>query len=156
MKEKIVTIKSTEYSNIDELDEVGRKLIEKAREASKLAYAPYSGFKVGSAVLLENKEIVTGNNQENAASPSGLCAERTALFYASAKYPGIAIKCIAISALKEDIITEDTIKPCGSCLQVIAEYEEINKYPIKILLDGNSKIDVIEGIDNLLPFRFRK
>jgi cytidine deaminase len=156
MKERIIQLKIIEYSGIDELGEIERKLVDKAREASIRAYAPYSNFRVGAAVLLDNNEIITGNNQENAASPSGLCAERTAIFYAASKYPGIAIRSIAVSANSAGIVTEKPIIPCGACLQTFAEYEDSQKYPIKIILDGTSKIEIIEGIDNILPLRFKK
>jgi cytidine deaminase len=156
VKERTIQIRILEYSSINELDEIDQELIRKSRDASSGAYAPYSKFQVGAAVLLDNNEIITGNNQENAASPSGLCAERTALYYASAKYPGITIKSIAISAKRETFITKKPIVPCGSCLQVLAEYEEAGKHPIKIILDSISGIEVIEGIDNILPLRFKK
>jgi len=156
LKEKIIQIKVEEHSDIEELNNTDRMLIYKAREASSGAYAPYSGFRVGAAVLLENNEIITGNNQENAASPSGLCAERTAIFYAAARYPQTAIISMAVSANKEGVITENTIIPCGACLQAIAEYEDNYRYPIRIILDSTTKITVVNGIDNILPLRFRK
>jgi len=151
MKIKTIEFKVFEYSNLDELPGEDKKLMLRARDSGQKAYAPYSGFCVGAAVLLENGEIIIGNNQENAAYPSGLCAERVALFYASAKFPTIGIKALAISnANNKDA------KPCGSCRQVIAEYEDLSGIPIRIILDGENTIKVFEGIDNLLPLRFNK
>ncbi|GET32204.1 cytidine deaminase [Prolixibacter bellariivorans] len=156
MKEIVFRIALTEYSGIDELPVTEQKLLQKAREAAKDAYSPYSGFKVGSAVLLENGQTITGNNQENAAYPSGLCAERTALFYASAQFPNVPVSMIAVSALKQELLVDNTVKPCGSCRQVMAEFEDRFEKPIRIILDGHDRIEVLDGIDNLLPLRFRK
>ena len=156
MKEIQLEFKVKTYQTIVELPESAQKLILQAREAAKRAYAPYSGYRVGASVLLENSEVITGNNQENAAYPSGLCAERTALFYASSRYPGIPIRAIAVSTLSNNLLSGDFAKPCGSCRQVMAEYEDLSGKPIEIILDGNSAIMVINGIDTLLPFRFRK
>jgi len=132
------------------------KLVGFAREATKKGYAPYSGFLVGAAVLLGNGEIITGNNQENAAYPSGLCAERTALFYASAQFPKVRVISIAISTLNIGNTPSEIAKPCGACRQVMAEYEDIEGMPMRIILDSSSKILVMNGIDNLLPLRFKK
>ncbi|GET30913.1 cytidine deaminase [Prolixibacter sp. SD074] len=156
VKEIVFRIALTEYSGIEELPATEQELLQKAREASKNAYSPYSGFKVGAAVLLENGQTVTGNNQENAAYPSGLCAERTALFYASAQFPNVPVSMIAISALKQELLVDNTVKPCGSCRQVMAEFEDRFEKPIRIILDGHDRIEVLNGIDNLLPLRFRK
>lgn len=156
MKIKTIEIKVFEYSSLDDLPEQDKKLIMLAREAGLNAYAPYSGFRVGAAVLLENAEIITGNNQENAAYPSGLCAERIALFYAAANYPSVAVRALAISNFNNGGISTEIAKPCGSCRQVIGEYEDLSHLPIKIILDGGNSIQVFEGIDNLLPLRFKK
>lgn len=144
------------YSTIEELPGQSQELIRMAREAAVRAYAPYSGYHVGAALLLANGEIVTGNNQENAAYPSALCAERTALYYASSRYPSVAIKTLAVTTLSGGDDPADFAKPCGGCRQVIAEYEDISGAPIEIILDGKSAILVLEGIDTLLPFRFKK
>jgi cytidine deaminase len=130
-------------------------LIQKARKAAGGAYAPYSKFRVGAAVLLENGEIVIGNNQENAAYPSGLCAERVALFYANASHPGVAVKAIAISAIDENGEVHESVTPCGSCRQVMLESEYKFGKPIKIILDGAKKILVVEGVESLLPLSFK-
>lgn len=151
MKIKTIELKVFEYSNPDDLPEKDKMLLLSARDAGHNAYAPYSGFRVGAAALLENGEIIRGNNQENAAYPSGLCAERVALFYASANFPFIGVKALAIS----NVNNKDT-KPCGACRQVIAEYEDLSGMPIRIILDGGNSITVFEGIDNLLPLRFKK
>ena len=148
------TVKS--YQTLAELPEVSQKLILLSREAALRAYAPYSGYKVGAAVLLANGELVTGNNQENAAYPSGLCAERTALFYASSRFPGIAVRSMAVSTISNDPASTEIAKPCGACRQVMAEYEDLSGKPIEIILDGSSAITVVNGIDTLLPFRFKK
>jgi cytidine deaminase len=155
MVERILQYKIYEFA-FNELPGSDRGLLIAARTASKNAYAPYSGYHVGAAVLLENGEIVTGNNQENAAYPSGLCAERTALFYASAKYPKMAIRALAVTTLGNGSSMTDVAKPCGACRQVIAEYEDIAGKPIRIILDGTEKITITEGVDALLPLRFKK
>jgi len=156
MQEIILRIKYTEYESIAHLPEKDNVLIMKAREAAENAYAPYSGFRVGSAVQLGNGVIVTGNNQENAAYPSGLCAERTALFYASAQYPHIPIIAIAISTLNGTAIPPGIAKPCGACRQVMAEYEDLAGKPLRIILDSFDRVLVLNGIDSLLPLRFKK
>lgn len=156
MKEIQLNYIVTSYPSLEALPEVSQKLILLAREAAMRAYAPYSGYKVGAAVLLANGEWVTGNNQENAAYPSGLCAERTALFYASSRFPNVAVKSIAVSTISNDPTATEIAKPCGSCRQVMAEYEDLSGKPIEIILDGSSAITVVNGIDTLLPFRFKK
>lgn len=156
MKEIRLEFKVMSYESIDELPENSQKMITLARDAALRAYAPYSGYKVGASVLLENGEIITGNNQENAAYPSSLCAERTALFYASSRFPGIAVRTLAVSTVSNPILPGEFAKPCGSCRQVIAEYEDLSGEPIEIILDGPTSIMVLEGIDCLLPFRFKK
>lgn len=156
MKEIQLKFKVKTYQSLEELPEISRKLILRAREAAERAYAPYSGYHVGASVLLENGELITGNNQENAAYPSGLCAERTAMFYASSRFPNVAISALAISTLSNDPLCGDFAKPCGGCRQVIAEYEDLYGKPIEIILDGSSTIMVLDGIDTLLPFRFKK
>ena len=153
MKEIQLEFKIKIYQSLEELPLSSQNLILKAREAGKRAYAPYSGYRVGAAVLLGNGEVVTGNNQENAAYPSGLCAERTAMFYASSRFPGEAICSIAVS---NSALSGNFAKPCGSCRQVMAEYEDLSGIPIEIILDGSSAITVVNGIDTLLPFRFKK
>lgn len=133
-----------------------KDLIEKAKNSSNSAYAPYSGFHVGAAVLLEDGTIVTGSNQENAAYPSGLCAERTALFYANAHYPDLAVKSIAIAAKTKGNFTKDICAPCGSCRQVLVEVENRYNTPIQIIMYGENHIYEVDSIRDLLPFCFGK
>lgn len=131
-----------------------KDLLEKAAAAAGRAYAPYSKFKVGAAVLLENGHIYLGNNQENAAYPSGLCAERVAIFSAMAQEPDIAVKMLAITAQAQHLI-DHPISPCGACRQVILEYEHRFGKDIRILLRGETgKVAVFDGITSLLPFQF--
>ncbi|SHF74009.1 cytidine deaminase [Mariniphaga anaerophila] len=155
MRTKELRIFVYEYSSVSELPEADQKLVLAAREASDRAYAPYSRFNVGAALLLENGEVVTGNNQENAAFPSGLCAERVALFYAQATFPDVAVKAIAVTAYGDRGLVDDSVKPCGSCRQSMVETEIRQKHSIRIILDGKKKIQIFDGIDNLLPFAFK-
>jgi cytidine deaminase len=154
MKHKTIEISYTEYDSIDELTISDAILVRKAREASKNSWAPYSNFHVGASVILENGEIISGNNQENAAYPSGLCAERVALFSANANYPDSPIKAIAVSAFNKNGLTLQPVKPCGACRQAILESETRFETPIHIILDGSESIMVIDGISNLLPLSF--
>lgn len=156
MKTTEIKIIVLEFENIGELSEDDQLLLAEARKITALAYAPYSGFHVGAAVLLANGMIITGNNQENAAYPSGLCAERVALFYANANYPDSAVKVIAISAAKNGVLVNDTVKPCGSCRQALAETEVRYETPIRVILDGQDSIFVLQGIESLLPLSFSK
>jgi len=130
-------------------------LIGLSREMTAKAYAPYSEFFVGAAVLLENDEIITGSNQENGAYPSGLCAERVAVFAASAMFPGVPMKMIAVSATSTRLKMEEPVSPCGACRQVLLEYEILQKKPIKVLLSKeDGKILIIEKVHDLLPLSF--
>lgn len=156
MKHKKIEILYMEADSLAELTSDDAYLVAKAREVSNNAWAPYSGFFVGAAVLLENGEIVIGNNQENAAYPSGLCAERVALFAANATYPESAVEAIAISAHNRSGLVPEAVKPCGSCRQAILESEIRFEQPIRLILDGAEKIYIIEGIRNLLPLSFGK
>jgi len=156
MKTTEIRIVVHEFANIDELPVNDQNLLLEARRITELAYAPYSGFHVGAAVLLENGIIVTGNNQENSAYPSGLCAERVALFYANANYPDSSVKTIAISAAKNGVLVNESVKPCGSCRQALAETEMRFKTPIHIILDGQDAILVLTGVESLLPLSFSK
>lgn len=138
-----------------ELSTEERKLTESALEATYRSYAPYSNFHVGAAVLLENDAIVTGSNQENVAYPSGLCAERTALFYANSQYPDVPVKALAIVARDaNDVAKHDIISPCGACRQVMVETEKRFGRPIKVLLCGAEEVYVAESASSLLPLTF--
>ena len=138
-----------------ELTSVEQHLLSLAVEATGRSYAPYSHFHVGAAVRLENGAEVIGCNQENAAYPSGLCAERTALFAAGAQYPDVPVSVLAIAARGTDgELLEEPVAPCGSCRQVIIETETRAKHPIRILLYGRRCVYVIDGIRQLLPLMF--
>ena len=150
MEQKKLNIDYVEYLDRSELGESDRLLVEKASEVARNSYAPYSEFNVGAAVLLDNGEIVTGSNQENAAFPSGLCAERVAIFYANSKYPAAKIVALSVTALQ----AVEPVYPCGACRQVIAESEKRGGVPIRIIIDGNSVVQVMEGSRSLLPFTF--
>jgi len=156
MKTTEIKIVVHEYENIGELPENDRILLNEARRITSSAYAPYSGFYVGAAILLGNGMIVTGNNQENSAYPSGLCAERVALFYANANYPDSEVKAIAISAAKNGILVHEPVKPCGGCRQALAEAEVRFETPIRIILDGSNSIMILQGVESLLPLSFSK
>jgi cytidine deaminase len=143
-----------EYESEFELEPIDQKLVHQAKLSTDNAYAPYSDFKVGAAVLLENGKIIHGNNQENAAYPSGLCAERVALFFANSNFPDIKVRRIAIAAKKGENFTKLPITPCGSCRQVILESQNRFEIPIKIILYGLDKVQVIEDASTLLPISF--
>lgn len=139
----------------EELTEQDRQLIDAAKQATERSYAPYSNFRVGAAALLANGTIITGTNQENAAYPSGLCAERTALFYAGSSYPDTAVVALAIAAYTDGTFTRNPIAPCGACRQVMLEVENRYQHPIRTLLYGTEGIYLIEGgTRQLLPLTF--
>lgn len=142
--------------NDNELNETQKKLVEMAKEACTRAYAPYSQFHVGAAALLDNGEIITGSNQENAAYPSGTCAERTTLFYAGAQHPEQAVTKLAIAAMKGGSFTATPTAPCGACRQVILETEHRYNTPIEIILYGTEKTYIVTSIESLLPLCFGK
>ena len=152
MKDLTITavIKVYEY---DELNDTDRALLDDAIEATRRSYAPYSHFSVGAAALLANGVVVTGTNQENAAYPSGLCAERTTLFYANSQYPDQAVVTLAIAARTEKDFIDTPIPPCGACRQVILETEKRYKQPIRILLYGKKCIYEVQSIGHL-PLSF--
>jgi len=149
---------SIEYIEVDDASQLSdqeHQLVNTARQMTSHAYAPYSEFFVGAAVLLQNGEIVTGSNQENGAYPSGLCAERVAVFAASAKFPGVKMKTIAISAKTHRYQLCEPVSPCGACRQSLLEYENIQKSPLRILLStDNGKIIVVDQVRDLLPLSF--
>ncbi len=154
MKKHVFTTTFTEYADDSELAASDLELLQSARAAAKNAYAPYSNFFVGAALRLENDVIVKGNNQENAAYPSGLCAERVAIFSAGANYPEQAINAIAICCVTENK-TGKPFSPCGGCRQVLGEYENRHGKPMRIILGGLKGISfVIESVKDLLPLAF--
>ncbi|MGP1447484.1 MAG: cytidine deaminase [Candidatus Limimorpha sp.] len=143
------------YDDMCELNEQDADLLQQAHRAVSSAYAPYSGFHVGAAVRLANGETVTGCNIENAAYPSGLCAERVALFRAQAQYPGIAVESIAITAMSSEVDVNEPVAPCGACRQVMAEVELRYKKRLRILCRGTSgPIVAFNGVETLMPFAF--
>lgn len=154
MKKNSLTINWSIFE-YDELQACDRALIEAAKKATDGSHSPYSGFRVGAAILLEDGTVVTGSNQENAAYPSGLCAERTALFAAGHSYPDKAVTALAIAARNSNGFTAQPITPCGACRQVIAETQSRGGRPIRFVLFGTEGTMVIEGgVGNLLPFCF--
>ncbi|MDD4489010.1 MAG: cytidine deaminase [Paludibacter sp.] len=155
MDQKTIETKVDIYS-FTELEPEIQVLINKAKEQINNAYAPYSNFYVGAAVLLENGALFVGNNQENAAYPSGLCAERVALFYANAQFPDIPVRAIAIAAYTDTDFLAYPITPCGSCRQAMLESEIRFESPIDIYMYGTECIYHIENAAQLLPLRFEK
>lgn len=156
---KEVKIESTFflYNDVKDIPADAQQLMQKASIARDNAYAPYSKFHVGAAILLDNKEVVTGSNQENASYPSGLCAERTAIYYAGAKYPKVKILKMAIIAGSTKTITTKPIPPCGACRQAIAEYEIKQESPIEIYFMGETgQVLKSNSLANLLPLLFDK
>lgn len=145
---------SIQSYQLDELSPQDQELVQAAIKATNNAYAKYSRFYVGAALRLENGKMVIGANQENAAFPSGLCAERTAVFAAQANYPDSPIETLAIVGRNEKDILSDPITPCGACRQVILEIEDRYKKPIKILLYGTQKIYCVRSVKDLLPLSF--
>jgi cytidine deaminase len=157
MKEITITTQFKVYDSIQDLPNDIQDLMTQAVEVRKNAYAPYSKFRVGVALVLDNGKIVVGSNQENAAYPSGLCAERVAIFYAGAVYPEAKILKMAITAASDTNQTTAPIPPCGSCRQSIAEYEIRQETPIEIYFMGEiGAIYKSESLKNLLPFMFDK
>lgn len=162
MKEFEISVKVRQCT-LEELSEESRLLVEKAKEATRSAYAPYSRFHVGAAILLADGTVIKGSNQENAAYPSGICAERTAAYYASASHPDVAMTKIAIAAwtrLGKNQDLPDTecfqrrpISPCGACRQALLEYEH-RFGPVEVILYGLDRIYIFPSVASLLPFSF--
>jgi len=129
--------------------------MRRAHEAARNAYAPYSKFQVGAAARLANGDVVTGNNIENAAYPSGLCAERVTLFSAMAQYPGVPIEALALTAYSSTQSINEPVAPCGACRQVMVEVEKVSKCPLRVLCQGDKgPIMVFDGVETLMPFIF--
>lgn len=157
MKEITITTQFSVFDSITELPSEIQNLMEQAVAVRKNAYAPYSKFRVGAALILDNGKIILGSNQENAAYPSGLCAERVAIFHAGAVYPDAKILKMAITAASDSNKTTTPIPPCGSCRQSIAEYEIKQDTPIEIYFMGETgAIYKSASLKNLLPFMFHK
>ncbi len=155
MKKEIVPLEFLVFQGDEELDANDSLLMQIASKAAEDAYAPYSRFKVGAAVLLDNGEIITGNNQENPAYPSGLCAERVALFYAMSKFPGVGIRAVAITATSLIGVVDKPVPPCGACRQVMADFENRSGIPMRIIMRGQQgAVMICEGMNMLLPLSF--
>lgn len=154
MEEKEIKFLLKKYRDLSALPEVEIQLIEKARSLASKAYSPYSKFSVGAALLLENDEIIGGNNQENVSFPVGACAEQVTLNYANANWPEVAVKAIAVSAIRPSGHQAGTVRPCGLCRQVLVEVENRFSSPIKVIMDGQAGIEVVEQANFLLPLSF--
>lgn len=161
MKQKVqqltISINIEVYKSVKDLTAADAELLAEAKKAVKSAYAPYSEFNVGAALRLNNGQIAIGNNQENAAYPSSLCAERVAIYHASAIYPNVGINAIAISCKTKLVKVAVPLSPCGSCRQAIAEYENRFGKPIRIIMQGETgEIYIAKSIEDLLPLMFSK
>lgn len=154
MREYEIKIAIKEYDDRSELSAQEQTLLQKADEATATSYAPYSNFNVGVAILLENGEIISGSNQENSASPSGLCAERVAMFYANARYPDVPIVAVAVSSSINGVLNSKPIYPCGSCRQSLLENEQRSGKSIKVIMGSTKHIQVAGSIKDLLPLSF--
>ncbi|MDB9732589.1 cytidine deaminase [Polaribacter sp.] len=155
MKQIKITSSATVYSNLGELSTEDQMLMNKAIEARENAYAPYSKFHVGAALMLDNGEIIVGNNQENAAYPSGMCAERVAIWQAGSLFPGVKIKKLAISASSTITKVDKPIGPCGACRQTLSEYEINQKEPFPVIFMGEvGEIVKTPSLLSLLPYSF--
>ncbi len=151
---RIINIEYQELSSVEELQAEDRKLLDEAIRITSSSHSPYSDFHVGAAVMLENGEILSAANQENEAFPSGLCAERSVLFYTFSKFPATPIKAIAVAAKRGDTLTEEPTRPCGACIQVMLDAEKRAGKPVKIILGSAGKVEVIDSVHDLLPFSF--
>lgn len=157
MKKVEIKTQITIFDSIDELTTIVKGLMNKAIEAKQNAYAPYSNFKVGAAMLLEDGTIITGNNQENAAYPSGMCAERVAIWKVSSEFPNKKILKLAISASSSTQILKEPVAPCGACRQTLSEYEIKQKDKIEVYFMGEvGEIIKTESVLDLLPIAFDK
>lgn len=155
MRKIEIATSATIFNDVSELSSEDKKLMDKAVEARKKAYAPYSKFNVGAALLLENNQIVLGNNQENAAYPSGMCAERVAIWKAGSEYPDVKILKLAISASSTISKVDKPVGPCGACRQSLSEYEIKQKQPFEVLFMGETgEIVKTDSLLSLLPFSF--
>ena len=151
---KQINIEIEVYDKLEELNDIEQELISEAKSVAKKAYAPHSKFHVGAALLLDNGEIITGNNQENLAYPSGICAERTALFYAGAQYPDNRVMILVVAAFYNDKFEDNPVTPCGACRQVMLETENRYSNPIRIIMTGENKIYAVNSVKDLLPLSF--
>ena len=154
MAEKTIVIQYEEFSSREEMSPKDQALVEAALQAQKGSYSPYSHFQVGAALLLNNGVVVKGANQENIAYPSGLCAERTAMFWAGANYPDVPFDTLAVAGSDNGALCDSPASPCGACRQVMSEYEKKHGQPLKIILVGDKLIRKFPCVEALLPFIF--
>ena len=154
MQNKQLNISYKVYQSIDELPAEWLSLLQKAIEATERSYAPFSNFNVGAAILLDNGQVVCGSNQENAAFPSGLCAERSACYYAGATWPGAKMLAIAIAAKQDGKLTATPTYPCGACRQALVQYESKGGVPMKVIVGSAGRVEVFSSVKDLLPFVF--
>ena len=154
MENKQLIIDYQEYASREELPEADRALLDAAIDAVQGSYAPYSHFNVGAAVRLADGTVVKGANQENAAYPSGLCAERTAMFAASANHPGVPFESLAVVCSRDGQLMPNPGSPCGACRQVMAQYEREANRPLRILLGSGGPILAFTGVESLMPLIF--
>ena len=154
MADKKYIINYQEFSSPSEMTPEDQELVAAALDAQKGSYSPYSHFQVGAALRLENGLVIKGANQENAAYPSGLCAERTAMFHAGATYPDIPFESLAIAGSDHGVLCESPASPCGACRQVMAEYQKKHGKPFSIILVGSKRIRKFWKVDDVLPFIF--
>ena len=151
---KTLSFNYEEFSSVSRMLPEDQELVAAALDAQKGSYSPYSQFQVGAALRLANGLVVKGANQENAAYPSGLCAERVAMFWAGANYPDVPFDTLAIAGSDHGVLCESPASPCGACRQVMAEYQKKHKTPLKIILVGSKRIRKFACVDDLLPFIF--
>ncbi len=154
MAEKKYIIDYLEFSSPEQMSPEDQELIAAAIDAQKGSYSPYSNFQVGAALKLDNGVIIKGANQENAAYPSGLCAERTAMFAAGANYPDVSFRTLAIVGSDHGVMCESPASPCGACRQVMAQYQQKQGKPFNIILVGSKRIRKFSKVDDVLPFIF--
>ena len=154
MTDRRIIIDYIEYASVEEMEPGDRELVAAALEAREGSYSPYSKFRVGAALRLTDGTIVKGANQENVAYPSGLCAERTAMFAAGANYPGVAFDTLAIVGGNGNEVCEMPAAPCGACRQVMAEYQRLYGRPLKIILIGTHAIYKFPDVESVLPLIF--
>ncbi|MBR1782972.1 MAG: cytidine deaminase [Bacteroidales bacterium] len=154
MASKELKIRYEEFTSPSEMTERDRMLVAAALDAQKGSYSPYSQFQVGAALLLSDGTVVKGANQENAAYPSGLCAERTAMFAASANYPDVPMVALAIAGSDHGVLCNSPATPCGSCRQVMAQYQKKYNHKIEVILVGKKKIMKFGKVEDILPFVF--
>ncbi len=154
MKEITLKINYTEYDSVKEMSPEDQELVKAANEAREGSYSPYSNFQVGAALRLADGTIVKGANQENAAYPSGLCAERTAMFWASANYPDVPFDTMAIAGADKGVLCESPASPCGACRQVMAEYQKKYGRPLRTIWVGSKRIRKFQKVEDILPFIF--